>query len=213
MIQAGLADIILAGGAEHMSGIAYAVPGARWGCRLQNSTLDDQLIEGLMCGSRILPAPVDSPLAGGMPYDLYKGKPYIMGHTAEFIAQMYGISREEMDEVALRSHNNVERATKEGDFAKTGLVPSVVAPSAEACEYSRQKTRALASRISFAWGVRTWPIRRGRKRSVSGASRTSNAASVVCGALNPFWPMPRKTSRLNAPSIPTLAANARRPNR
>lgn len=122
MIQAGLADIILAGGAEHMSGIAYAVPGARWGCRLQNSTLDDQLIEGLMCGSRILPAPADSPLAGGMPYDLYKGKPYIMGHTAEFIAQMYGISREEMDEVALRSHNNVERATKEGDFAEE-IVP------------------------------------------------------------------------------------------
>jgi len=57
-----------------------------------------------------------------MPYDLYKGKPYIMGHTAEFIAQMYGISREEMDEVALRSHNNVERATKEGDFAEE-IVP------------------------------------------------------------------------------------------
>ena len=36
MIQAGLVDVILAGGAEHMSGVAYAVPGARWGCRLQN---------------------------------------------------------------------------------------------------------------------------------------------------------------------------------
>jgi acetyl-CoA C-acetyltransferase len=57
-----------------------------------------------------------------MPYDMYKGKPYIMGHTAEFVAQMYGISREEMDEVALRSHNNVERATKEGDFAEE-IVP------------------------------------------------------------------------------------------
>ena len=122
MIQAGLVDIILSGGAEHMSGIAYVVPGARWGCRLQNSTLDDRLIEGLMCGSRILPAPIDSPLVGAMPYDMYKGKPYIMGHTAEFIAQMYGISREEMDEVALRSHNNVERATKEGDFAEE-IVP------------------------------------------------------------------------------------------
>jgi len=31
-------------------------------------------------------------------------------------------------------------------FAKTGLVPSVVAPSAVACEYSRQKTRALSNR-------------------------------------------------------------------
>jgi len=39
-----------------------------------------------------------------------------MGHTAELVAEMYGISREEMDEVALRSHHNVERATNEGDF-------------------------------------------------------------------------------------------------
>jgi len=122
MIQAGLADIILSGGVEHMSGVAYVVPGARWGCRLQNSTLDDRLVEGLMCGSRIIPCPEKSPLVGGMPYDMYKGKPYIMGHTAEFIAQMYNISREEMDEIALRSHNNVERATREGDFAEE-IVP------------------------------------------------------------------------------------------
>jgi acetyl-CoA C-acetyltransferase len=52
-----------------------------------------------------------------MPLELFKGKPYIMGHTAEFVAQLHNISREEMDEVALRSHNNAERATREGDFA------------------------------------------------------------------------------------------------
>ncbi len=34
MIQAGMADVILAGGVEHMSGVAYQVPAARWGCRL-----------------------------------------------------------------------------------------------------------------------------------------------------------------------------------
>ncbi|MEI6448570.1 MAG: thiolase family protein [Actinomycetes bacterium] len=39
-----------------------------------------------------------------------------MGHTAELVGEMYGIAREEMDEVALRSHHNVERATDEGDF-------------------------------------------------------------------------------------------------
>lgn len=122
MIQAGLADVVLSGGVEHMSGVVYVAPGARWGCRLQNSTLEDRLIEGLMCGSRLIPCPDKGPLVGGMPYDLYKGKPYIMGHTAEFVAQMYNISREEIDEVALRSHNNVERATKEGDFAEE-IVP------------------------------------------------------------------------------------------
>ena len=39
-----------------------------------------------------------------------------MGVTAELIAQMYDLSREEIDAVALRSHNNAERATRDGDF-------------------------------------------------------------------------------------------------
>ena len=48
-----------------------------------------------------------------------------MGQTAELIAQLHNISREQMDEVALRSHNNTERATKEGDF-KDEIVPMEV---------------------------------------------------------------------------------------
>ena len=51
------------------------------------------------------------------PLSMFVGKPYIMGHTAEFIAQHLGITREEMDEVALRSHNQAERATCDGSFA------------------------------------------------------------------------------------------------
>jgi acetyl-CoA C-acetyltransferase len=39
-----------------------------------------------------------------------------MGHTAELVAERYGLSREVMDEIALRSHGNVERATEAGDF-------------------------------------------------------------------------------------------------
>jgi acetyl-CoA C-acetyltransferase len=122
MIQTGMADIILAGGTEHMSGIAYTVPGARWGCRLQDSMFVDTLIHGLHCGSHLMPGPENGPLKEGMPLEMFKGKPYIMGHTAEFVAQMYNITREEMDEVALRSHNNAERATVEGDF-KEEIVP------------------------------------------------------------------------------------------
>jgi len=122
MIQAGLVDVILAGGVEHMSGIAYALPNARWGFRLQNNTVDDILMEGLLCGSKFNPAPADHQLANAEPYKQFIGKHYIMGHTAEFVAQLYNITRQEMDEVALRSHNNVERATKEGDFAEE-IVP------------------------------------------------------------------------------------------
>jgi acetyl-CoA C-acetyltransferase len=117
MIQAGMADVILAGGVEHMSGVPYSVPGARWGCRLQDNEFVDNIIRGLHCGSHVIPHPEDGPVdADNPPLSYFKGKPYIMGHTAEFIAQHLDISREEMDEVALRSHNNVERATKDGSF-------------------------------------------------------------------------------------------------
>jgi acetyl-CoA C-acetyltransferase len=118
-----MAEIVLAGGVEHMSGVAYQVPAARWGCRLQDQVFVDALIHALHCGSHIIPHPEDGPVDDqSQPLSHFKGKPYIMGHTAEFVAQHLGISREEMDEVALRSHNNVERATAEGDFAEE-IVP------------------------------------------------------------------------------------------
>ncbi len=122
LIRAEMADIILAGGMEHMSGAPYSLPGARWGYRLQDQKVVDNLIHGLHAGSHLLPGPEKGPVKDGPIIDLYKGKPYIMGITTELIAQMHNISREEMDEVALRSHNNVERATNNGDF-KDEIVP------------------------------------------------------------------------------------------
>jgi acetyl-CoA C-acetyltransferase len=123
MIQAGMADVVLAGGAEHMSGAAYSVFNARWGCRLQDQEFVDNIMRGLHCGSHLIPHPEEGPVdASQPPLSLFKGKPYIMGATAEFVAQHLNISREEMDLVALRSHNNVERATKEGDFEEE-IVP------------------------------------------------------------------------------------------
>ncbi|MCD6474871.1 MAG: acetyl-CoA C-acyltransferase [Anaerolineaceae bacterium] len=123
MIQAGMADVILAGGVEHMSGVAYHIPGARWGCRLQDQVMVDALIRSLYCGTHVIPHPEDGPVNSDQPpLSMFKGKPYIMGLTAEFVAQYLGISREEMDEVALRSHQNVEDATRNGRF-KEEIVP------------------------------------------------------------------------------------------
>lgn len=122
MIRAGHADIVLAGGVEHMSSVPYMSLDARWGLRFQDKLLVDGLVRGLYNGSRLLPHPEEGPVKEGMPLDLYRGKPYLMGHTAEFIAQLHNIRREEMDEVALRSHNNAERANKEGDFTEE-IVP------------------------------------------------------------------------------------------
>ncbi|HPB69525.1 MAG: thiolase family protein [Syntrophales bacterium] len=116
-IQAGLAEIVLAGGVEHMSGAPYSVPAARWGCRLQDQVFVDNLIHGLHAGSHVIRGLEKGPIKEGPIVDLFRGKPYIMGITAELIAQKHNLSREEIDEVALRSHNNAERATLEGDFA------------------------------------------------------------------------------------------------
>lgn len=117
-IQVGLAGVILAGGVEHMSGVPYSVSEARWGCRLQDVTFVDSMMRRLQVGSRIIPLADDAPVDTAQPpASLFVGKPYIMGHTAEFVAQKLGVTREEMDEVALRSHNNAERATRDGSFA------------------------------------------------------------------------------------------------
>jgi len=116
MIKAGAAEIILAGGVEHMSGVAYTLEKVRWGVRMGNDKITDAMQTGLHCGSHILPYPQDGPV------EFLRGKPYIMGHTAEFVALKLGISRQDQDEVALRSHQNVERATKDGSF-KEEIVP------------------------------------------------------------------------------------------
>lgn len=123
MIQAGMSEVVLAGGVEHMSSVPYTVPAARWGARLQDNMLQDDLIHGLHCGSYFMPLGNDAPVdVTRAPASTILGKPYIMGQTAELVAQKCGITREEMDEVALRSHNNAERATNQGDF-KEEIVP------------------------------------------------------------------------------------------
>jgi len=125
MIQAGMADVILAGGMEHMSGIAYSVPTARWGCRFQDQVFVDDIIHALHAGSHVLPGLEQGPIKEGELVDRFRGKPYIMGVTAELVAYKHNLSREEIDEVALRSHNNAERATNNGDF-KDEIVPVAI---------------------------------------------------------------------------------------
>lgn len=97
-IISGHSEIVLAGGTESMSNVSYYVPSARFGARLFNKELKDGIMEGLHAGSKTF------------------GEGYIMGETAEYIAEKYNISREMQDKAALDSHNNAERANNEGRF-------------------------------------------------------------------------------------------------
>ncbi len=118
-IKTGILDCCLVGGVESMSNVPYVVQEARWGIRLQDREFADGLIHGLQCGSIFVPYPKDGPV------EWARGKPYIMGQTAEFLALRDGWTREQQDEVALRSHNNAERANTDGTF-KDEIVPVTI---------------------------------------------------------------------------------------
>jgi acetyl-CoA C-acetyltransferase len=185
MIQAGMADVILAGGVEHMSGVPYVVEGARWGCRLQDDVFKDAMIHALHCGSHIIPHPEDGPVnAEEPPLSYFKGKPYIMGHTAEFIAQHWNISREEMDEVALRSHNNAERANNDGSFADEVVPVPVPQKKKDPVMFERDEhfrpgiTMADLSKLPPAFVPKTGKVTAGNSSGINDGS----AAMVIMSA-------------------------------
>ena len=96
MVQAGEADLVLAGGTENMTQAPFMIRGARQGLRLGSAKLEDYLWEAL--------------------YDPYGG--CTMAGTANNLAIKYGISREEQDEFALRSHQRAVKAIESGRFAE-----------------------------------------------------------------------------------------------
>ncbi len=100
-IQAGEAEVVIAGGMENMSQIPFAFPKGRWGARMFNAEMVDLMVhDGL--------------------WEIFYG--YHMGVTAENIAEKYGISREEQDKLGLESHNRALKAIEDGIF-KEEIVP------------------------------------------------------------------------------------------
>lgn len=91
----GDVDMVIAGGVEVMSSSPYVLKAARWGQRLQHGGMHDTVWE-------ILTDPVAN---------------IMMGVTAENLAEKYGITRDEQDEVAFQSHAKAIKAAKEGLFS------------------------------------------------------------------------------------------------
>lgn len=104
-ILTGDNDIVVAGGMENMSQAPYLLGSkARWGLKMGNAELYDTMVnDGLTCATNH----------------------YHMGITAENIAEQYSISREEQDELALRSQKLATEANNNGDF-ETEIVPVTI---------------------------------------------------------------------------------------
>ena len=104
IIKAGDADVIVAGGMENMSQAPYLVQKARWGYRMGDGKLVDEMIkDGL--------------------WDAFNN--YHMGITAENIAEKFGVTREVQDELAASSQAKAVEAIKSGTF-KDQIVPVVI---------------------------------------------------------------------------------------
>ncbi|KAK9919055.1 hypothetical protein WJX75_009052 [Coccomyxa subellipsoidea] len=104
-IQAGVNDVVVAGGMESMSNVPYYLKGARSGLRMGHGQLTDGMIsDGL--------------------WDPYSN--VHMGECAEACAAKYGISRQEQDEHALASHDRARAACERG-HTQSEVIPIEVA--------------------------------------------------------------------------------------
>ncbi len=100
-ITAGEADVFVAGGMESMSNAPYLLPKARQGLRYGHAEVKDSLLnDGLWCAFQ----------------------DWAMGNAADFIARQFEVSRQEMDEFALQSHEKAAAATANGRF-QAEIVP------------------------------------------------------------------------------------------
>jgi acetyl-CoA C-acetyltransferase len=100
-IQTGNSEIVVAGGMESMSNAPYLLPQARKGYRLGNAQIIDSMVQDGL-------------------WDVYNN--YHMGNTGENVAEKYGITRDEQDQFALKSHQKALDAWKECRF-KSQVVP------------------------------------------------------------------------------------------
>jgi acetyl-CoA C-acetyltransferase len=108
-VQSGASEVVLAGGAESMSGASFYSTSMRWGARGGPGVmLHDSLARG-----RVTAGGINFPVPGGML------------ETAENLRREYSIPREEQDEFAVRSHHRAAAAREAGRFADE-IVPVTV---------------------------------------------------------------------------------------
>src|ERR671932_1908160 len=125
-IALGEADVVLAGGIENMDQAPFLIPKGRYGYRMgmpDAKILDHMVYDGL--------------------WDIFNN--YHMGVTAENVAEEYGVTREDSDAYAVRSHQRAAKAHEEELFDDQ-IVPVEVKQKKETIQYTDDEhIRANAS--------------------------------------------------------------------
>jgi acetyl-CoA C-acetyltransferase len=149
---------VLAGGTESMSRVPYLLTGARWGYRMGNQPAVDAMYQdGFLC-----------PLAE-----------QLMGETAERLAEIYGITRDQQDAFALRSQERAARAAKEGRFEPETFAVAVPGRKGEELVRADEHPRPDTSLASLAKLPPVFKADAGTVTAGNSSGITDGAAALV----------------------------------
>ena len=155
MIMAGEADIVVAGGMENMSMAPYALDKARFGYRMGNAVMKDTMVNDAL-------------------WDAFND--YHMIKTADNICEEWGITREELDEFALKSQQKAEEAQKSGAFDNE-IVPVSVKKKKEIVEFKVDEGPRAGSTIEGLAKLR--PINPNGFVTAGNASGINDGAAAI----------------------------------
>ena len=163
-IAAGDADIIVAGGTENMSAAPYALPDERWGGRMGDKKVVDTMIrDGL--------------------WDAFNN--YHMGTTAENICDIWGITRQDLDEFALSSQTKTAAALASGRFDDE-IVPVMVKKKKETIEFKVDEFPRAGSTMEGLAKLRgAFPTSSDNKFEKDGGTVVDTFGATACKDIEP----------------------------
>jgi len=171
-IDCGAADVVVAGGMEHMTSAPYLLRNARWGKRLGHG----EMVDSMVCDA-----------LWDCFYDCH------MGVTAENVASRYGISREEQDKYAAQSQHKAGQAIEGAKFKDEIVavtIPQRKGPDLvfDTDEHPRANTTAAAlSKLTPAF-KKDGTVTAGNASGINdGATAVVVVSENRMGAMAPHW--------------------------
>ena len=178
MIQAGDADIVVAGGMENMSMAPYAMMQGRYGYRMGNAKLVDTMVNDAL-------------------WDAFNN--YHMIQTADNIAEQWKLTREELDEFAAKSQQKAVAAQERGDF-EAEIVPVMVKKKKEMVEFKVDEGPRP--------GTTAEGLSKLRAINPNGVVTAGNASSINDGAAAIVVMSEEKAKELGVKPMATFVAGA-----
>lgn len=162
-VRAGDGDLFAAGGMENMSRAPFLIQGRSGELKFGHQQLVDALLhDGL--------------------WDPFED--WGMGNAAEFIAEEYGISREEMDQFAYQSHQKAIRAIDDGDFQAEIVPVEIKDRKGRGHVFDMDETPRRDTSLEKLAGLRPAFVQDGKVTAGNAPGLNDGAAAVVVTSLS-----------------------------